>query len=296
MGRVRTSHDALDPHEHPPGTEKPRRLIPRGLRYELISCGLVGHELVGTDAAELRERDAIFAREHDGLRWHRCVRCDSWLPLPIPRKPARDVPPERDEIQLPLRGRPLRDKYVLRLIAVDRAVHFLVLGVLAGAIFGFLGHRAQLRHEFFHIVSAVQGGVGGVASSEHGGILGELDRAFSLKESTLYALGFVIAAYALLEGVEAVGLWLRQRWAEYLTLVATTLLFVPEIYELTKRLSPLKIVTVLVNLAIVMYLLVAKRLFGVRGGGRAERAEIERDTGWAPLERTLPVAPRPGHG
>jgi uncharacterized membrane protein (DUF2068 family) len=260
----------------------------------LISCGIAGHELVGTDAAELRERDAIFARDGaDGVRWHRCLRCDSWLPQPVPRAPARRFAPERDEIALPLRGRPLRDKYVLRLIAVDRAVHFVILGALALAIFAFLSDRTELRHAFFRIVSAIQGGVGGVASSDKSGILGELDRLFNLKGSTLYTLGFVIAAYALLEGVEAVGLWLRRRWAEYLTFVATSLLFVPEIYELTKRLSPLKILTIVVNVAIAIYLLIAKRLFGVRGGGRAEREEIERDTGWQALERRLP-APRHG--
>ena len=33
-----------------PGTEPPRRYRPR-LRYELIGCGLHGHELLGTDAA-----------------------------------------------------------------------------------------------------------------------------------------------------------------------------------------------------------------------------------------------------
>ena len=31
---------------------------------------------------------------------------------------------------MPLRGKALRDKVVLRLIAVDRALHFLVLGLL----------------------------------------------------------------------------------------------------------------------------------------------------------------------
>lgn len=279
---------------HPPGTERPRRVPPRGLRYELVSCGIAGHELVGTDAAELRDADAIFAREGEGVRWYRCLRCDSWLPQPIPEHPTREHPPERDEIELPLRGRPLRDKYVLRVIAVDRAIHFLVLALLAAAVFGFLSHRAQLHHAFFRIVSGLQGGLGGVAASGHqGGLVGELDRLFSLRESTLWRLGVVIAAYALLEGVEAVGLWRRKRWAEYLTFIATTLLFAPEIYELTKRLSPLKIVAILVNVGIVIYLLVAKRLFGIRGGGRAEREEIARDTGWAALERRLP-APRHG--
>jgi uncharacterized membrane protein (DUF2068 family) len=276
-------------HEHPPGMEKPRRLPPRGLRYELISCGISGHELVGTDAAELRQQDAIFARDgDDGIRWHRCLRCDSWLPQPRPEHPTRRYPPDRPKIELPLRGRPLRDKYVLRLIAVDRAIHFVVLAVLSAAIFAFLDHRVQLRHDFFRIVTGIQSSVGGVAASGHGGIVGEVQRVLSLKQSTLHALGFVFGGYALLEGVEAVGLWLRKRWAEYLTFVATTLLLAPEVYELTKTLSPLKIVTLLINLAVVVYLLLAKRLFGLRGGGAAERAEIERDSGWEALERRLP--------
>ena len=245
---------------------------------------------MGTDAAELREQDAIFARRDavTGLRWHRCLRCDSWVALPVPDAPARRYPPERHEIALPLRGRSLRDKYVLRLIAIDRALHFLVLGVLALAIFLFLAHRIQLRHEFFKIVTDIQGGVGGVASSHRGGILGEVEHALSLKQSTLYVLGFVFGAYALLEGVEAVGLWMRKRWAEYLTFIATTVLLIPEGYELSRSVSALKLLTLVINLAIVAYLLFAKRLFGLRGGGRAERAEIELDSGWEALERALP--------
>ena len=46
--------------------------------------------------------------------------------------------PDREEFELPLRGKPLRDRIVLRIIAVDRALHFLVLGLLgwAALIFG----------------------------------------------------------------------------------------------------------------------------------------------------------------
>jgi uncharacterized membrane protein (DUF2068 family) len=276
--------------EMPPGTEKPRKVVPRGLRYELISCGLTGHELVGTDAAELREQDSLFAREADGLRWHRCLRCDAWLPQRPPETPARQYPPELEQIELPLRGRPLRDKYVLRLIALDRAIHFLVLGILAVAIFAVLDHRIQLRHDFFRILTGLQAGVGGVSSNQRSGIVGDVQRLLSLKPTTLHVLGFVFAGYALLEGVEAVGLWFRKRWAEYLTFIATSLLLIPEVYELTKTVSPLKLITLVINLAVVIYLLFAKRLFGLRGGGRAERAEIERDSGWEALRRTLPTA------
>ena len=46
----------------PPGTQKPRRFVPR-FHYELLVCGVGGHELLGVDAAELRPEDALFARE-----------------------------------------------------------------------------------------------------------------------------------------------------------------------------------------------------------------------------------------
>ena len=47
-------------------------------------------------------------------------------------------------------------------------------------------------------------------------------------------------------------------------------------------------VALVINLAVAAYLLYAKRLFGVRGGGRAERAEREADTGWTAIERATP--------
>ena len=55
-------------------------------------------------------------------------------------------------------------------------------------------------------------------------------------------------------------------------------MFLPfEIYELTERVSPLKVIGFVINLAVVVYLIYAKRLFGLRGGGAVERRERERD-------------------
>jgi uncharacterized membrane protein (DUF2068 family) len=166
--------------------------------------------------------------------------------------------------KLPLRGRPLRDRYVLRLIALDRVVHFLVLGVLAAAVFLFAGNREVLSQTFYRVVDAVQGGVGGPSGEGGGGILGELQKAFAAKPSTLWIVGLIIAAYAVLEGLEAVGLWRGKRWAEYLTFIATTLLLIPEVYELTGTITVTKIITLIINVVVVGYLLFAKRLFGLR--------------------------------
>jgi uncharacterized membrane protein (DUF2068 family) len=276
----------------PPGTVRAKGMRPR-FHYELIGCGLRGHEIIGTDVAKIRPSDGLLVREPgDGFRWYRCVRCDAWVPLLPPTAPTREYLPERSDIVIPLRGRPLRDRYVLRLIALDRLVHFLVLGALAVGVFFFIADRAALSATFYRVMDAVQGGVGGPNGQGGGGILHELQRAFAVKESTLWLVAAVLAGYALLEGIEAIGLWFAQRWAEYLTFVATTLLLIPEVYELTGRITVTKIITLIINVAVVGYLLFAKRLFGLRGGGRAEAAEYDHDTGWQALERTLP-APSP---
>ncbi|MFJ9615885.1 DUF2127 domain-containing protein [Streptomyces noursei] len=269
-----------------PGTGDDRRR----LRYELLSCALHGHHLEGVGAERVRPTDGLLVREDpEGLRWHRCLRCDAWVPVTPRPQPDRPHPPDRDEIALPLRGKPLRDRYVLRLIALDRLLHFVVLGALATGILVFADKRASLQAPFYRFMDLLQNGVGGAGGVSDRGLLGEVAKAFAVRSSTLWLIGLVIAAYALLEGVEAVGLWFGRRWAEYLTFVATTVLLAPEVYELLSRATVTKVLTLLVNLAVVIYLLFAKRLFGVRGGGRAEAAERARDVSWAALERVPPA-------
>jgi uncharacterized membrane protein (DUF2068 family) len=289
MGRTDVKDTSAPPPAHvpAPGTERPRRYRPK-LQYELIGCGLHGHELLGTDAAALRAEDELFAREVGGLRWYRCLRCDSWVALTPPGQPTRKYPPSRDEITLPLRGKPLRDRYVLRLIALERAVHFLALSALAAAVLLFADNRAALNGDFTSILKDLQGGMGGPVATSNHGIVHDLRSLFVVSITSLYLVGVAIAAYAVMEGVEAVGLWLGRRWAEYLTFVAT-IVFVPyEVYELAKSVSALKVLTLLLNLAVAVYLLLAKRLFGLRGGGRAERAIHDADVGWPAIERATP--------
>jgi uncharacterized membrane protein (DUF2068 family) len=273
-------------HE-PPGTQQPRRFRTR-FHWELLVCGTSGHELLGMDVRTIRPEDAVVVREANGLRWYRCVRCDSWLALQPPTAPTRQTLPARDEIELPLRGKALRDRVVLRLIAIDRAIHFVVLALLAVVVFLFAGHELRLRRVFYRVVDAVQGSSTGPRQHAHG-FLGTLEHIFELRSSTLYAVAAVAAGYAVLEGVEAVGLWYQKRWAEYLTFVATILFLPYEVYELSRSVSAFKAVAFVVNIAIAVYLLYAKRLFGLRGGAEAEEQERARDVGWEALERTAPA-------
>lgn len=255
-----------------PGTE-PRRRGRFRIDWELIACGLHGHELAGADAASLRPEDAPFAREADGIRWLRCLRCEAWVPLEPPAAPVRDFPPAAGELSLPLRGKRLRDRYVLRLIVLDRAVHVLILSALAAAIFLFAQHKESLHHTYVKILNAIQSGLGGPAGSSHSGIVDDLDHLFKLSTVTIYLIGAAVCAYTAVLVIEAVGLWRARRWAEYLTIVETGILVPFECYEIVASPSALKALTLVINAAIVAYLLLAHRLFGLRGGARAAIAE-----------------------
>jgi uncharacterized membrane protein (DUF2068 family) len=75
------------------------------------------------------------------------------------------------------------------------------------------------------------------------------------------ALAITAFGYAALMGTEGVGLYLRRPWARWLTVVATSS-FVPiEIYEIVRDVTPTRVIILLVNVAIVMYLYVRKEEF-----------------------------------
>jgi uncharacterized membrane protein (DUF2068 family) len=76
---------------------------------------------------------------------------------------------------------------------------------------------------------------------------------------TILAIGAIL--YALLEGTEGVGLAMRRRWAEYLTVIATGLLIPYEAYEVIHRATLFKVGALVLNLAVVGYLAYRKRLF-----------------------------------
>ena len=70
----------------------------------------------------------------------------------------------------------------------------------------------------------------------------------------LHELGIGCFVYAALFSVEGVGLWMRKVWAEYVTIIITGS-FVPfEVYEAVEHASPVKGVVLVLNIAIVVYL------------------------------------------
>jgi uncharacterized membrane protein (DUF2068 family) len=82
-----------------------------------------------------------------------------------------------------------------------------------------------------------------------------IDKISKIKADQDVVFGLAALAYGALEGAEAYGLWKRRRWGEWLTVLATSLLFIPEIWELTKSATLLKLGALLVNIVVVAYLL-----------------------------------------
>ena len=77
--------------------------------------------------------------------------------------------------------------------------------------------------------------------------------------------------YAALLLVEGIGLLLRQHWAEYFTVISTGVFIPLEIYELTRHFTAPKLVVLLLNAVIVIYLI--NRL---RSSGRTASTAVSR--------------------
>jgi uncharacterized membrane protein (DUF2068 family) len=141
---------------------------------------------------------------------------------------------------------PPRSRLVLRLIATERLIRglFLVgagvyLLVHLGSDFGRIAERIMQaveldpRRHFLHRFVQYLHGL----------------HAHEVRIAALLAIG-----YGTLELVEGVGLWLDQLWAEYLVVIATSLLIPFEVYEFARHPSLWKAGGILVNILIVVYL------------------------------------------
>ncbi|MGI8755451.1 MAG: DUF2127 domain-containing protein [Acidimicrobiales bacterium] len=270
------------------------RVTPRRWHNETWICSLRGHVAPAAGAAGLRDARSDVALGHDmddGTRYCRCLRCDLWERRPVPPAEAADYPvvPPLSELHLPRRGKPLEEAILLRLIAVSRGLHSAVFALLAVALFIARVRLPAIESWARSIANGLRSTTGQVGS--HTFLARKLSSVATLETRDLNVLLATAVAYAAVEGVEAVFLWKERRWAEYLTVVATAGLLPFEVRELLDHVSVLRVGALVVNLAILIYLVWAKRLFGVRGGPIGHEEQID----WEEiLASPLPPAGR-GH-
>jgi uncharacterized membrane protein (DUF2068 family) len=82
-----------------------------------------------------------------------------------------------------------------------------------------------------------------------------IEKATSLPHQKIRDLGIVSFIYAGLFVTEGVGLWMLKRWAEWFTVIITSSLVPFEAYEIVQRPTAVRILVLLINIAVVVYLL-----------------------------------------
>jgi uncharacterized membrane protein (DUF2068 family) len=149
-----------------------------------------------------------------------------------------------------------RRPWTLALIAVFRLAKALVLVAVALGALHLLDRDVAARvHTALDALPFV---------ARHPAVEEATTKVTGASRKHLQIVAWVGLAYAALFVVEGVGLWRQRIWAEYLTIVATTSFIPFEVYEITRRFTPVRLGALVVNVAIVGYL-VARRLRAGRG-------------------------------
>ena len=84
-------------------------------------------------------------------------------------------------------------------------------------------------------------------------------RVLRVSPHQLKALSVGTFFYSALLLTEGIGLLLGKRWAEYFTIISTAGLIPVEIYEMAQHVTAVKILVLIVNVAIVVYLVMRVR-------------------------------------
>jgi uncharacterized membrane protein (DUF2068 family) len=108
---------------------------------------------------------------------------------------------------------------------------------------------------------------------DNSAVVHTLRNIIQAQSKTLLWVAIGLIVYGGLQLAEGTGLWLLKRWGEYFAVVATSLFIPIEVYELTERVTWIRVGALIINIAAVIYILLSKRLFGLRGGHAAYVAE-----------------------
>ncbi|MBU3062013.1 DUF2127 domain-containing protein [Nocardia sp. NEAU-G5] len=238
--------------------------------FSLRTCSWRGHATYAPDETELARR--LHVSTPAGTAW-RCLRCgDFVVGEPRGRGPADEAP------EVP-RGRLLRDRFILRLLAVERIFRGVLFVALAAGVFQVRRSQTKLHESFdkeMPLIRPITDQLGW--NPDNSKIVHFIEEGWKLSPTVLTLIAAGLLAYAIIEFIEAIGLWLAQRWGEYFAVIATAIFLPLEIYELTEKITVLRAGMLAINIVAVLWLLWSKRLFGLNGGGRAYHAEHNEES------------------
>ena len=234
--------------------------------WSLHGCARAGHITFAPAEPELREQ--LSAQTTWGEAWQ-CLRCAAFIiGMPQGTGPAAQAPMVR-------RGVEIRSTLILRIFAVERVLRALFFGAAAYVVWRFKNAQVSIEQTFqreLPIVRTLFRQLG--YNVDHSKLVGLIQHALTLSPRTISLLVGGLAVYAVVELIEALGLWLAKRWGEYFAMVVTSLGLPYEIYDMTSKFTVTRLALFAINLALVLYLVITKRLLGVRGGKRAYEARL----------------------
>ena len=239
--------------------------------WSLLACGRSGHVTYAPAEAGVRRQLRAQTAE-SGEAW-RCLRCGAFVTgEPQLSGPAAEAPPVR-------RGKEIRSAFILRVFAIERFVRFLGAGTLAFVVWRLGYSRDSVEDAYQRELPALRTLFRQVGYNiDNSKLSGLIHKALTLSPTTIKLVAGGLAAYAVIEVIEGVGLWLARRWGEYFAMVATSFGLPYEVYDLTQKVTATRAVLFGVNLALVLYLVITKRLFGVRGGKHAYEALLRSES------------------
>lgn len=238
--------------------------------WNLYRCGRIGHITYSPDEPAVREY--MRASATAGELW-RCLRCGTFVHgHPTGSGPATNAPVVK-------RGSEIRSELILRVFAVERFIRFLLFGGVAYLIWQFGNSRQSIEHIFNRDLPIVRDTLSQLGfNTNHSRLLFEFRKALHLSPHALDLIAIGVALFAIVELVEGIGLWLSRRWGEYFAMIVTSLGLPYEIWDLTNKVTWTRLALFAINVALVLYLVLTKRLFGVRGGRHAFEARLRSDS------------------
>jgi uncharacterized membrane protein (DUF2068 family) len=139
---------------------------------------------------------------------------------------------------------------LIRLIAVFKLFKASLLIAIGIGVFKVMQHGDGMLYRFVDALGLDPGD----SFVEHA-----LSKAASIPPDKLKALGIVSFVYAALFLTEGIGLWLLKRWAEWFTIIITASLIPVEIYEIHHHATISKVVVLVINVGVLIYLILRVR-------------------------------------
>jgi len=233
--------------------------------WSLRSCAKHGHLTFRPDESELTEQ--LCSLTPSGQAW-KCLRCGAFIvEEPFAYGPAAHAP----EV---LHAGQIRDRFIIRLLGVERGIRGLLVLIVGIAVWQLQVSQESLVDHLNDALPLLKPFADQIGwNMNDSGVINFLTELLNTSPHTLSLITLALVLYGLLQIVEGTGLWFQKRWAEYLAVVATSAFIPLEIFEISHKVTFLRVGALVVNVAAVLWLLWTKHLFGLNGGASAAHDE-----------------------